>query len=103
MHKKLISVDFSVFLRMRSAIGTPDMKATSLRDLLARTPTCHSFLHPGAFSALKALANSIEDADGDQHIPIQEGDRVVESEHGFIILDIMPVQKLPYFFKLVIC
>ena len=37
---------------MRRAIGTPEMKATSFRDLVARTPTCHSFLQPGALSAL---------------------------------------------------
>lgn len=36
-------------------MGTAEMKATSLRDCVARTPTCQDWRQPGAFSALAVL------------------------------------------------
>lgn len=53
--RKLISVLLRTLERTRSAMGTPEMKATSLRDLVARTPTCHSLRQPGDLSALIKL------------------------------------------------
>ena len=52
MQRKLTSEQLTVALRMRSSVGMPEMNATSRRDFVARTPTCHSLRHPGAFRAL---------------------------------------------------
>ena len=52
MQRKLTSEQLTVAFRMRSSVGMPEMKATRRRDFVARTPTCHSLRHPGAFRAL---------------------------------------------------
>ena len=50
--RKFISMLLMKFDRTRIWTGTPEMKATSLRDFDARTPMCQSSLQPGAFKAL---------------------------------------------------
>ena len=55
MQRKLISMQLSVFVLTRRATGTPEIKATSFWDLLARTPICHSFRQPGDLRALRGL------------------------------------------------
>jgi hypothetical protein len=52
MQRKLTSEACKTFFRTRNATGIADMKATSLRDADARTPTCHSLVHPGQSKAL---------------------------------------------------
>lgn len=49
------------------------------------------------------VGSPLEDLSGGSRVPVQEGDRVVESEHGFIVFDIVAVEKLPYFLELIMC
>jgi hypothetical protein len=59
MQRKLISVAFRTFCRTLNATGTPEMKATSFLDFVARTPTCHSALQPGDSNALELLSATV--------------------------------------------
>ncbi len=57
MQRKLTSDPLRTFFRTLNATGMAEMKATSFLDVVARTPTCHSFLHPGERSALYLLGS----------------------------------------------
>ena len=49
---KLTSEALRMFFRTRKETGIAEIKATSLRDALARIPTCHSLVQPGHSRAL---------------------------------------------------
>ena len=69
---KLISVHLSSLERTLRLMGTPEMKATSFCDLVARTPTCQSFRHPGDFKALFMVSNLGNASTCETFVPIQE-------------------------------
>jgi len=50
-HRKLISTDVKLWRHARTVAGIAVINPTSFPDLAARTPTCHSRLKPGGFSA----------------------------------------------------
>jgi len=91
-------VHLSVLERTRRETGTPDIKASNLRDLVARTPTCHSFRHPGDLRALKFLAAMQFAECGGGDLPIQERGGVVETEHCFAIFDVVASEEIVDFF-----
>lgn len=71
-------------------MGTAEIKATSFRDVVARTPTCHSFVHPGARRALLFQLAYRQGLTG-SFVPFEECFRVVESEHSLIVFDVVAV------------
>jgi hypothetical protein len=95
IQRKLTSEAFRTFFRTRIAIGTAEMNATNFRDVVARTPTCHSFVHPGARRALDMSV--FNQSLGPRYLPFEECLGIVESEHSLIILNIMPVKQFIHF------
>lgn len=75
----------------RRVAGTPDMKATSLRETAVLTPTCQSLVQPGDRRALKAMLENTIFRECLKDKPFQEGYRVVEAKHGLVVLNIMTV------------
>ena len=53
---KFTSEALRMFFRTRNETGIAEIKATSLREAVARIPTCHSGVHPGQSKALALLA-----------------------------------------------
>jgi hypothetical protein len=73
------------------------MNATSFLLELTRTPTCHDFLQPGGWRALN-IVSEIETCvllgEMALHLPLQEWSRVVKSELGIVIFDVIQGQQL---------
>lgn len=80
-------------------MGTPEINATSFPDCVARTPTCQSCLQPGDFNALVCIRYRSGEVRRHNR-PTEKRYRVVKSEHGLVVLNVMPVQELIYLLQL---
>lgn len=92
MQRKLTSEHMTVLSRTRRRQGTAEMKATSLRDCVARTPTWYLGFQPGAIMALGGRQRRV--VGGQAGLPSQDGGRVVEAEHGLVVFDVVAVEQL---------
>ena len=80
------------------------MKAQSgFLPAFERMPTCHAFLQPGALRALNATVSPQGcRVLGRILLPSQERRRVLEAEHGLVVLDVVVAKKVADFFELLL-